>query len=173
MRARMSSGSVADGKTIFTERCAVCHGDFAEGLDRWPELAGGQDSLGSVNPVNPVKTVGSYWPYGGTVFDYIKPALPFGDARSLSDDEIYALTAFLFHMNDLIDADDVLSNENFTSIALRNADGFIDDPRSDTETMASAEPCMSDCKASMEITKRAAVLDVTPMDEEYPSASIE
>ena len=164
------SGSVADGEAIFAERCAACHGDFAEGRDRWPELAGGQDSL---NSVNPVKTVGSYWPYGSTVFDYIKRAMPFGDARSLSDDEVYALTAFLYHMNDLVDADFVLGNENFTTIALPNADGFIDDPRPDTRTRASAEPCMSECKATVEITKRAAVLNVTPTDEENPSASIE
>ena len=164
------SGSVADGEAIFAERCAACHGDFAEGRDRWPELAGGQDSLSSVNPV---KTIGSYWPYGSTVFDYIKRAMPFGDAQSLSDDEVYALTAFLYHMNDLVDADYVLSNENFTSIALPNAGGFIDDPRPDTETIATAEPCMSNCKASVEITKRAAVLDVTPTDEENPSASID
>ena len=164
------SGTVADGEAIFAERCAACHGDFAEGLDRWPELAGGQDSL---NSVNPVKTVGSYWPYGSTVFDYIKRAMPFGDAQSLSNDEVYALTAFLYHMNDLVDADFVLSNENFTSIALPNAGGFIDDPRPDTETLVSTEPCMSDCKSSVEITKRAAVLDVTPSDEENPSASID
>ena len=164
------SGSVADGEAIFAERCAACHGDFAEGLDRWPELAGGQDSL---NSVNPVKTVGSYWPYGSTVFDYIKRAMPFGDAQSLSNDEVYSLTAFLYHMNDLVDADFVLGNENFTSIRLPNAGGFIDDPRPDTERPVSAEPCMSDCKAVVEITKRAAVLDVTPSDEENPSASID
>ena len=164
------SGSVADGEAIFAERCAACHGDFAEGRDRWPELAGGQDSLSSVNPV---KTIGSYWPYGSTVFDYIKRAMPFGDAQSLSDDEVYALTAFIYHMNDLVDADYVLSNENFTSVALPNADGFVDDPRPNTETMATAEPCMADCKAAVAITKRAAVLDVTPTDEDNPSASID
>ena len=164
------SGSVADGEAIFAERCAACHGDFAEGRDRWPELAGGQDSLSSVNPV---KTIGSYWPYGSTVFDYIKRAMPFGDAQSLSDDEVYALTAFIYHMNDLVDADYVLSNENFTSVALPNADGFVDDPRPNTETMATAEPCMADCKAVVAITKRAAVLDVTPTDEDNPSASID
>jgi cytochrome c len=162
------SGSVADGEAIFAERCAACHGDFAEGLDRWPELSGGHDSL---NSVNPVKTVGSYWPYGSTVFDYIKRAMPFGDAQSLSDDEVYALTAFLYHMNDLVDADFVLGNDNFTAIRLPNADGFIDDPRPDT--VASAEPCMTDCKASVEITKRAVVLDVTPSNEKNPSASID
>ncbi len=164
------SGSVATGEEIFTEKCAGCHGDFAEGRDRWPELAGGFDSLSSVNPV---KTIGSYWPYGSTVFDYIKRAMPFGDARSLSDDEVYALTAFLFHMNDLVDADFVLSKENFTSIRLPNADNFIDDPRPDTDTLTSTEPCMRDCKASVEITMRAAVLDVTPTDAENPSASID
>lgn len=164
------AGSVAEGEEIFTEKCAGCHGDFAEGLDRWPELAGG---FGSLNSVNPVKTIGSYWPYASTVFDYIKRAMPFGDARSLSDDEVYALTAFLFHMNDLVDADFVLSKENFTSIALPNAGNFIDDPRPDTDTLASTEPCMSDCKASVEITMRAAVLDVTPTDEANPSASID
>ncbi|MFH1517471.1 MAG: c-type cytochrome, partial [Pseudomonadota bacterium] len=89
-------GTVAEGEPIFAENCAVCHGDFGEGAGRWPVLAGGQDTLLRDRPV---KTIGSYWPYLSTVFDYVRRAMPFGDARSLSDDDVYALTAYLLYLN--------------------------------------------------------------------------
>jgi cytochrome c5 len=80
------------GEPIYTDNCAVCHGDFGEGAGRWPVLAGGQDTLRNDRPE---KTIGSYWPYLSTVFDYVRRAMPFGNARSLSDDDVYALTAYL------------------------------------------------------------------------------
>src|SRR5512138_31418 len=82
-------GTVAEGEAIFTDACAVCHGDFGEGRDRWPVLAGGYDTLKAERPE---KTIGSFWPYLSTVYDYVRRAMPFGDARSLSDDDIYAVT---------------------------------------------------------------------------------
>jgi cytochrome c len=77
------SGDVATGEEVFAERCAFCHGDFGEGVDRWPVLAGGQDTL---TEERPVKTIGSYWPYLSTVYDYIYRAMPFGEAQSLTPD---------------------------------------------------------------------------------------
>ena len=71
----VGSGDAIDGEEIFSERCAFCHGDFAEGLDNWPELAGGLDTLADEDPV---KTVGSYWPYLSTTWDYVKRSMPFG-----------------------------------------------------------------------------------------------
>ncbi|MCR9073933.1 MAG: c-type cytochrome [Alphaproteobacteria bacterium] len=155
------SGSVFDGEEIYAERCAVCHGDFGEAVGRWPVLAGGRDTLASSRPV---KTVGSYWPYLSTVWDYVHRAMPFGDAQSLTDDETYALTAYILYLNDLVDDEFELSRDNFTEVAMPNADGFFPDDRMETAVWAKREPCMTDCKASVEITGRARVLDVTPDD---------
>jgi len=166
------SGSVSQGEAIFAERCAICHGDFAEGVDRWPVLAGGRGTLSSENPV---KTIGSYWPYLSTVFDYINRAMPFGDAQSLQPDEVYAITAFLLYMNDVVTDDEfVLSKENFASVKMPNEDNFIDDGRPDTPMLSQGEPCMTNCKASVEITAHARILDVTPdADEENTSGGID
>ncbi len=163
-------GSVSTGEELFQEKCAACHGEFAEGTGRWPVLAGGRDSLKSERPE---KTIGSYWPYLSTVYDYIFRAMPFGDAQSLTPDETYALVAYLLYMNDLVEEDFELSKSNFLDVRLPNEANFIDDPRPDTPTLAQKQPCMKNCKASVEITGRARIIDVTPEDEKNPSASIE
>lgn len=152
-------GTVEQGDEIFAERCAVCHGDFAEGVDRWPVLSGGDDTLTSDRPV---KTIGSYWPYLSTVFDYVNRAMPFGDAQSLKPDEVYAITAFLLYANDLMEDDFELSHENFTSVRLPNEDGFYMDDREASPIFKKREVCMTDCKSEVTITARAQVLDVTP-----------
>lgn len=159
-------GTVAEGEPIFAEQCASCHGDFGEAVGRWPVLAGGQGTLLNERPE---KTVGSFWPYLSTVYDYIRRAMPFGNARSLSDDEVYALTAYILYLNDIVtDEDFELSKDNFTSIRLPNEDNFIDDDRlSEPHYAGNIEPCMKDCKpGKAEITKHAAVLDVTPENGE-------
>ena len=154
------SGDVWTGEEVFAERCAVCHGDFGEAVGRWPVLAGGQDSL---TRDRPVKTIGSYWPYLSTVWDYVHRAMPFGDAQSLTDDEVYAITAYLLYLNDLVDDDFTLSNENFQEIRLPNEPNFYMDDRAEVELAAfSGDVCMENCKDTVEITMRAAVLDVTP-----------
>lgn len=155
------TGSVADGELIYTEQCASCHGDFGEAVDRWPVLAGGQDTL---NEPRPVKTIGSYWPYLSTVWDYVHRAMPFGDAQSLSSDETYALTAYLLYLNDMVDDDFELSRENFTNVAMPNADGFYPDDRMETAVWRNRTPCMTGCKTEAKITARARVIDVTPDD---------
>jgi cytochrome c2 len=156
-------GTVADGEEIFVERCAVCHGDFGEGVGRWPVLAGGHDTL---KDDRPVKTIGSYWPYLSTVWDYVNRAMPFGDAQSLSDDEVYAITAYLLYLNDVVDDEEFeLSRDNFTEIQLPNAENFFADPRPDFAVLAAGAPCMENCKAMVEITAHAAVLNVTPDEE--------
>ena len=86
----VGSGSVSYGEEIFSEQCGACHGDFAEGVDRWPELAGGEGTLADEDPL---KTVGSYWPYLSTAWDYIHRSMPFGYAQSLSDDDVYAMVS--------------------------------------------------------------------------------
>ncbi|PWR02244.1 cytochrome C [Meridianimarinicoccus roseus] len=158
------SGSVEDGEEVWSYNCAHCHGDFAEGIDRWPVLAGGEGTLANDRPV---KTIGSYWPYLSTVYDYVNRAMPFGYSQSLSPDDIYAITAYLLYSNYLVEDDFVLTHENFAEIEMPNAPNFFMDDRAETEVpQFSAEPCMSDCKDSVEITARAVVLDVTPEDGE-------
>ncbi len=157
------SGDVWTGEEVFVAQCAHCHGDFGEAVGRWPVLAGGHDTL---NEEDPVKTIGSYWPYLSTVYDYINRAMPFGYAQSLEPDDVYAITAYLLYVNDLVDDDFELSHENFADVRLPNEDNFYFDDRDVTEYVAfTTEPCMRDCKESVEVTARARVIDVTPEEE--------
>ncbi len=155
------SGSVDDGMNLYDSQCAYCHGDFGEGKGRWPMLAGGFDTLTNERPS---KTIGSYWPYLSTVFDYVRRAMPFGHARTLSDDDVYAVTAYLMYLNDLVDDDFTLSAENFQSVRLPNEANFIADTRSEEPYYApETEPCMANCmEEPASVSMRALVLDVTP-----------
>jgi cytochrome c2 len=157
------SGDALTGEEVFTKKCASCHGDFAEGVGRWPVLAGGQGTLASQNPV---KTVGSYWPYLSTAWDYVHRAMPFGEAQSLSDDEVYAIVAYILYSNNLEDDDFTLSRDNFLDVEMPNADGFFPDDRTKSPLWGPREVCMKNCKPQVEITRRAAVLDVTPESED-------
>ncbi|MCF6443679.1 c-type cytochrome [Nereida sp. MMG025] len=157
------SGDVWTGEEVFADQCAACHGDFAEGVDNWPKLAGGADTLADEDPL---KTVGSYWPYLSTTWDYVNRSMPFGNAQSLEPDDVYAIVAYILYSNDLVDDDFVLSKETFAAFEMPNAGGFFVDDRMETEfTKWVGEPCMENCKDSVEITMRAAVLDVTPEEE--------
>ncbi|MBN9453751.1 MAG: cytochrome c [Bosea sp.] len=160
-------GTVRQGDELFQAQCAACHGEFGQGNGRWPVLAGGQ---GSLKDDRPEKTIGSFWPDLSTVFDYIHRAMPYGNAQSLQPDEVYALTAYLLYLNDIVkDEDFELSDKNFTSIKLPNAAAFYDDDRETTEkAFWGKQPCMKDCKSEVKITGRAAVLDVTPDSKTAP-----
>src|SRR6056297_3318024 len=139
----VGTGDVWTGDEVFVEKCAVCHGDFGEGAGRWPQLAMG---FGTLEGQDPVKTVGSYWPYLSTVWDYVHRAMPFGEAQSLTDDEVYALVAYILYSNYVVDDDFTLSNENFTEVVMPNAGGFFMDDRAEAEYPAfTAEPCMENC----------------------------
>lgn len=154
------SGDVMAGEELYLENCASCHGDFAEGLDNWPSLAGGE---GTLDHDDPEKTIGSYWPHLSTVFDYVNRSMPFGNAQIFTPDDTYAITAYLLYSNGLVEDDFVLSKDNFLEVKMPNAEGFIEDDRAATEyDKFAAEPCMENCKESVEITMHASVLDVTP-----------
>jgi cytochrome c len=157
-------GSVKDGEKIYLERCAACHGEFGESAGRWPQLAQGKGTLASHDPV---KTVGSYYPYLSSVFDYIRRAMPFGDAQSLTNDELYAVTAYVLSLNDIVDDNFVLSRESWNKVKMPNEGGFFDDDRQKAEKSFWAKPCMKDCGPPVKITGRAAIIDVTP-DEKSP-----
>lgn len=160
-------GTVREGDELFQAQCASCHGEFGQGNGRWPVLAGGDGSLRSDRPE---KTIGSFWPELSTVFDYVRRAMPFGNAHSLNADEVYALTAYLLFLNDIVkDEDFALSDKNFTSIRLPNAANFGPDDRETAEkSFWGGEPCMADCKPPARVTGRAAVLDVTPDSKSAP-----
>lgn len=154
------AGTVSDGEVLFEDLCAACHGDFGEGVGRWPVLAGGVDTLTSERPI---KTVGSFWPYLSTVWDYVNRAMPFGDAQSLTADEVYALTAYILYLNDLIDDETfALSADNFLEVRLGNEGNFYLDDRTTVEYPIFTDACMTDCRSSVEITKYATGKDVTP-----------
>jgi cytochrome c2 len=166
----VGSGSVEVGEEVFSENCASCHGEFAEGVDNWPKLAGG---MGTLNREDPLKTVGSYWPYLSTTFDYIRRSMPFGGAQTMSDDDVYAIVAYILYSNDLVEDDFTLSNENFLEVEMPNAAGFIIDDRVTTEYthFTTEAACYENCKDNVEITMRAAVLDVTP-EEDTPEVAV-
>ncbi len=133
------SGSVEDGEMLYEEKCASCHGSFGEGVGRYPVLAGGE---GTLTDERPDRTIGSYWPYASTVWDYIHRAMPFPQPQSLTDDEVYAITAYVLNLNDLVDDDFVLTQDNLASIEMPNKDGFFFDDRPDTHNTE----CMENCK---------------------------
>ncbi|MFG1348915.1 c-type cytochrome [Xanthobacter autotrophicus] len=163
-------GSVKQGEELFLRSCAVCHGEFGEGAGRWPVLAGGQGTLKSDRPE---KTIGSFWPYASTVFDYVHRAMPFGNNQSLAPDETYAIVAYLLNLNDLVPEDYVLSKENFPKVVLPNTANFYEDDRETTEkAFWKAEPCMKDCSGEVHVTARAQILNVTP-DGEAPKGNLE
>lgn len=138
-------GTVKDGEDLFVQHCAACHGDFGEGLERWPALIGGRGSHASDQPR---RTVGSYWPYAPAVFDYIRRAMPYPAPMSLSNDEYYAITAYVLHLNELLPEDAELDAAKLRAVRMPNRDGFVLEARPDTPDNA----CMSNCRQGRPIT---------------------
>ena len=161
--APKGSGNAIDGEEIYVNRCAACHGDFGEGVDRWPALVGGEGTLASHDPE---KTTGSYWPYASTIFDYVYRSMPFGEAQTLTHDETYKLVAYLLSMNEIIEEGYVLSEKNIGKIKMPNAGGFLlPDPRPDVTKYKDGQPCMKNCNVPVKIIGKARDIDVTPDDE--------
>src|SRR5712664_3066031 len=131
------SGSVSHGREVFDQQCAACHGTKGEGGvgDR---LVGGQGTLATPNPV---RTVGSYWPYAPTLFDYIRRAMPQNAPQSLSNDDVYAVSAYILSLNGLLPADATLDAKALAAIKMPNRNMFVGDPRPDVKNPA----CMSGC----------------------------
>jgi mono/diheme cytochrome c family protein len=126
------SGTYQEGRDVFMTQCASCHGENLEGI---PDVGIGGDRLiggrGSLASGNPVKTIESYWPYATTVFDYVKRAMPFHAPGSLTDDEVYAVTAFILGEAEIIGEDAVMTAETLPQVQMPNRDGFVADPRPD------------------------------------------
>ncbi len=122
-------GTAVEGKEVFAKRCAKCHGAKGEGGDEAP-LVGGKGSLTSVKPL---KTIGSYWPYATTLFDYINRAMPFNQPGILTPDQVYAVSAFLLNQNGVIQENDVMDAKSLPKVKMPNRDGFIKDSRPDVK----------------------------------------
>jgi len=119
------SGTAAEGKEVYAKRCQRCHGENAKGGDE-VALVGGQ---GTLNTAKPVKTVGSYWPYATTLFDYVRRAMPYKDPGTLTDHQVYAVTAYILHLNGIIGAGDAMNAGTLPKVKMPNRDGFVKDPR--------------------------------------------
>jgi cytochrome c len=117
------SGSVLRGKEVYMQNCAACHGPAGEG-GIGPRLEGGEGTLATANPV---KTIGSYWPYAPTLFDYIRRAMPYTVPGSLSTDDTYAVTAYLFSINGIVPADATLDERSLPAVKMPNRNGFLPD----------------------------------------------
>ena len=121
------SGTAVQGKEVFAARCASCHGPAGEGGDG-PPLVGGKGTLATAAPK---KTVGSYWPYATTVWDYVNRAMPFNQPGTLNPDEVYAVSAYVLFLNDIVGEKQVLNAASLPLVRMPNRDGFVSDPRPD------------------------------------------
>lgn len=116
------SGNAKTGAVIFAAKCMACHGESQEGSAQAPALVGGKGTLATLHPK---MTVGSYWPFATTIFDYIRRAMPRYQEGTLKADEVYSLTAFLLYRNDIIKEDNVIDATTLPKIKMPNRDGFI------------------------------------------------
>ena len=151
-------GTVQRGSEVYAEQCAACHGIFGEGEGRFPKLVGG---AGTLMDDRPELTVGSYWPFAPTLWDYINRAMPMAAPHTLSADDVYALTAYILHLNDVVSNEFVADRDSLPKVKMPNRDNFIwIDPRPDTV----AKPCMNACAdpRDIKIMSTAEGRDVTP-----------
>jgi cytochrome c len=114
-------GSVDQGRSLYASACAGCHGAKGEG-GPMDALAGGKGSLATAKPV---RTVGSYWPYATTLFDYIRRAMPYDAPQSLKPDQVYALCAYVLFLNEIVPPDTFLDAATLPRVRMPNREGFI------------------------------------------------
>ena len=114
-------GSASEGKVIYEKQCIACHGPKGAG-DSADQLAGAQMGLTSEYPE---KTIGTYWPYSTTLFDMVRRSMPMTAPGSLSNDQVYAVTAYLLYLNNIIAEEDIMDAETLPQVKMPNRDGFI------------------------------------------------
>ena len=120
-------GTAKEGAAVFAEKCAGCHGEKGAGKPN-DALVGGIGSLSGDQP--PVKTVGSFWPYATTLFDYVRRAMPLNASKSLKDDEVYALCAYILQQNGIVAEEAVMDAHTLPQVRMPNRDGFVPFSRS-------------------------------------------
>lgn len=135
----VGQGDAVQGKAIYVEKCLSCHGPDAKGGPVFGTMVGG---IGSFKTNVRVLTPGSMYPYAPILFDYIRRAMPMNNPQSLTNDETYALSAYLLNLNGLVGTSDVMNSKSLAMVQMPNRDGFIIDDRPDTK----ATRCMRDCK---------------------------
>jgi cytochrome c len=116
------SGTARQGEAVYLEKCLGCHGERGAGKPS-DQLAGGQGTLGPGQA--PVKTVGSFWPYATTVFDYVRRAMPLNESKSLTNDETYAVVAYILQINGVIGENDTIDARTLPAVRMPNRDGFV------------------------------------------------
>jgi mono/diheme cytochrome c family protein len=116
------SGTAKQGEAVYAAKCVACHGDKGAGQPN-DRLVGGTGSLPGDKP--PIKTVGSFWPYATTVFDYVRRAMPYNEAKSLSNDEVYAVVAYILALNGVIGESDTIDAQTLPKVRMPNRDGFV------------------------------------------------
>ncbi len=116
------SGTVKQGEAVFAAKCQACHGEKGAGTPN-DRLVGGQGSLPGDKP--PIKTVGSYWPYATTLFDYIRRAMPFNESKSLTSDEVYGVVAYLLNLNGVIPESETMNAQSLPKVTMPNREGFV------------------------------------------------
>lgn len=131
-------GTVATGEKVYQTNCLACHGANLEG-GMGPALVGGK---GTLTTEKPVKTVGSYWPYATTLFDYVRRAMPFQQPQSLSNDQVYAVVGYILNKNQLMDSNATVDAQTLINVKMPNRDAFYVDDRPDVNASA----CYQDCK---------------------------
>ncbi len=127
------SGTYAQGEKVYQTKCIACHGDKLQGTPLGDRLLGGRGTLVNNGPTKaPVKTIESYWPYATTVFDYVKRAMPFNAPGSLSNDEAYAVVAYILGEGNIVAKNDVMDASTLPRVQMPNRNGFVSpDPRPD------------------------------------------
>ncbi len=115
-------GTAAEGEVVYNTRCVACHGEKGAGKPN-DRLVGGIGTL--VGSQDPIKTVGSYWPYATTLFDYTRRAMPWNAPRSLTDEQVYAVTAYILNLNGIISVTDEINAQTLPRVQMPNRDGFI------------------------------------------------
>lgn len=115
------SGTAAVGAGVYAAKCQACHGEKGAGKPN-DALVGGQGTLASSSPV---RTIGSYWPYATTVFDYVRRSMPYLQPQSLTNDEIYAVTAYLLHLNGIIAENEAMNARTLPQVKMPNRNNFI------------------------------------------------
>lgn len=141
-------GTVAQGAQIFETKCRFCHGERGQGQP-FDRLAGGQGTLQTTQPA--VKTVGSYWPYATTLFDYVRRAMPWTQPKSLTNDEVYAVTAYLLNINGVIGEREIMDAKTLPRVHMPNRNGFVPYRPESDEGASKCNPCESlqSCTAAL------------------------
>ena len=132
-------GNAVAGETIYNAKCASCHGPDAKGGPVFGTMVGG---IGSFTTNARVLTPGSMYPYAPILFDYVRRAMPMDKPQSLTNDEVYALSAYILNLNGLVGKTDEMNSKTLAAVKMPNRDGFIVDDRPDTNAVR----CMTNCK---------------------------